>query len=164
LVNSKVQFLIQKFLFFAFGPVDLAAHSAFGPAGSGWPRCPCRPKPPSPAHPARASVASLRDYVFPFGSCLPSWSLLPHLSVKRPRLSAPSLTSCRPSSAVPPPPPGHPAPPSSVPRVPPSRYHPAIISPTLNPPLNPPLPVGQRWTARGWPGSPRVDPVHDFIH
>jgi hypothetical protein len=28
LVNSKIQFLIQKFLFFAFGPADLAAHSA----------------------------------------------------------------------------------------------------------------------------------------
>jgi hypothetical protein len=46
-----------------------------------------------------------------------------------PRLSAPSLTSDRPSSAVPPPPPGHPALPSSAPRVPPSRYHPAIIPP-----------------------------------
>jgi hypothetical protein len=34
LVNSKIQFLIQKFLFFAFGPADLAAHSAFGPASS----------------------------------------------------------------------------------------------------------------------------------
>jgi hypothetical protein len=33
LVNSKIQFLIQKFFFLAFGPVDLAAHSAFGPAG-----------------------------------------------------------------------------------------------------------------------------------
>jgi hypothetical protein len=28
LVNSKIQFLIQKFLFFVFGPADLAAHSA----------------------------------------------------------------------------------------------------------------------------------------
>jgi hypothetical protein len=28
LVNSKIQFLIQKFLFFAFGPADLATHSA----------------------------------------------------------------------------------------------------------------------------------------
>jgi hypothetical protein len=28
LVNSKFQFLIQKFLFFAFGPADHAAHSA----------------------------------------------------------------------------------------------------------------------------------------
>jgi hypothetical protein len=33
LVNSKIQFLIQKFLFLTFGPADLAAHSAVGPAG-----------------------------------------------------------------------------------------------------------------------------------
>jgi hypothetical protein len=33
LLNSKIQFLIQKFLFFTFGPADLAAHSAVGPAG-----------------------------------------------------------------------------------------------------------------------------------
>jgi hypothetical protein len=32
LVNSKIQFLIQKFFLLTFGPADLAAHSAFGPA------------------------------------------------------------------------------------------------------------------------------------
>jgi hypothetical protein len=32
LVNSKIQFLIQKFFFHTFGPADLAVHSAFGPA------------------------------------------------------------------------------------------------------------------------------------
>jgi hypothetical protein len=32
LVNLKIQFLIQKFVFLTFGPADLAAHSAFGPA------------------------------------------------------------------------------------------------------------------------------------
>jgi hypothetical protein len=32
LVNSKIQFLIQKYLFIIFGPADLAAPSAFGPA------------------------------------------------------------------------------------------------------------------------------------
>jgi hypothetical protein len=32
LVNSKIQFLIQKFCFLTFDPADLAAHSAFGPA------------------------------------------------------------------------------------------------------------------------------------
>jgi hypothetical protein len=37
LVNSKIQFLILKFFFLAFGPADHAAHSAFGPAGSRWP-------------------------------------------------------------------------------------------------------------------------------
>jgi hypothetical protein len=30
LVNSKIQFLIQKFFFLTFGTVDLAAYSAFG--------------------------------------------------------------------------------------------------------------------------------------
>jgi hypothetical protein len=30
LVNSKIQFLIQKFFFLTFGPTDLAAHTAFG--------------------------------------------------------------------------------------------------------------------------------------
>jgi hypothetical protein len=33
LVNSEIQFLIQKFFFVAFGPADLAAHLAIGPAG-----------------------------------------------------------------------------------------------------------------------------------
>jgi hypothetical protein len=32
LVNSKIQFLIQKSFFLTFGPADLAAHSASGPA------------------------------------------------------------------------------------------------------------------------------------
>jgi hypothetical protein len=34
LVNSKIQFLIQKFFFLTFGPTDHAAHSTFGPASS----------------------------------------------------------------------------------------------------------------------------------
>jgi hypothetical protein len=33
LVNSEIQFLIQKFFFLDFGPADLAAHSVVGPAG-----------------------------------------------------------------------------------------------------------------------------------
>jgi hypothetical protein len=32
LVNSKIQFLIQKFFFLNFSPADFAPHSAFGPA------------------------------------------------------------------------------------------------------------------------------------
>jgi hypothetical protein len=32
LVNSKIQFLIQKFIFLIFGPADRAAHSASCPA------------------------------------------------------------------------------------------------------------------------------------
>jgi hypothetical protein len=88
LLNSKIQFLIQEFLFLIFGPTDLAAHLASGPA-SRWPRCPRRPKPPRPTHLPRASVASSQEYVFPFGSCLSSWPPLPHLSIKR----APTVSS-----------------------------------------------------------------------
>jgi hypothetical protein len=49
LVNSKIQFLIQKFFFFAFGLGNLTAHSTFGPAGPTGPSPlagrshPCRP-------------------------------------------------------------------------------------------------------------------------
>jgi hypothetical protein len=140
LINSKVKFLIQKFLFFAFGPSNFVAHSAFGLAGSRLPRCPRRSKPPSPAHPARASVASLQEYVFPFGSRLLSWSLLPRLSVKWapavssvPHLRPPELgratTASRPprtaqlcaSGATEPLPP---------------RHHPPVNSPLNPPPLS----------------------------
>jgi hypothetical protein len=33
LINSKIQFLVQKFFFLTFGPADLVAPSAFGLAG-----------------------------------------------------------------------------------------------------------------------------------
>jgi hypothetical protein len=33
-VNSKIQFLIEKFFFLTFGPGDHVAHSTFGPASS----------------------------------------------------------------------------------------------------------------------------------
>jgi hypothetical protein len=82
LVNSKIQFFNSKILFLRFRPGQ-----PYGPLGL-WPSRPRRtlsshgPKPPLPAHLARASVASSRKYVFPFGSRLPSWSLLSRLSVK----------------------------------------------------------------------------------
>jgi hypothetical protein len=72
----------SKILFLRFRPGQ-----PYGPLGL-WlsrPRCPLSsrgPKPPLPAHLARASVASSRKYVFPFGSRLLSWSLLSRLSVK----------------------------------------------------------------------------------
>jgi hypothetical protein len=81
LVNLKMKFLIQKFFFFAFGPANitatrpLAQPAPLAPSSHGL-------KPPLPTHLARASVASSRMYVFPFGSRLPSWSLLSRLSVK----------------------------------------------------------------------------------
>jgi hypothetical protein len=89
LVNSKIQFLIQK-SFFAFGPANLT-----GPLGL-WPSRPRWPLSPPPQAKAvltstsrRASVVSLRKYVFPFGSRLPSWLLLSRLSVER----APAISS-----------------------------------------------------------------------
>jgi hypothetical protein len=115
LVNTKIQFLIQKFFFLTFGPADLAAHSTFGPASPlAWPCCPRRLKPPRPAHLARASVESSREYVFPFGSRLLSWPPLPCLSAKwgrpvsfifllhRPTVAAFSLRLRPPRAARPP--------------------------------------------------------------
>jgi hypothetical protein len=90
LVNSKIQFLIQKSFFFAFGPANLTGPLGLWPCRPRWPLSPpCRLKPSSPVHIARASVASSRKYVFPFGSHLLSWSLLSRLSVKR----APAVSS-----------------------------------------------------------------------
>jgi hypothetical protein len=66
LVNSKIQFLIQKFLFPYFWPADLAAHAASGPASplaSLPPQAETDPAGPPPAH---ASVASSREIRFPF--------------------------------------------------------------------------------------------------
>jgi hypothetical protein len=70
--NSKILFL-RFWLGQPYGPLGL------------WPSRPLSShglKPQLPAHLAHASVASLRKYVFPFGSRLPSWSLLSRLSVK----------------------------------------------------------------------------------
>jgi hypothetical protein len=72
----------SKILFLRFRPGQ-----PYGPLGL-WPSRPHRPlsshgpKPPMPAHLACASVASSLKYVIPFGSRLPSWSLLSLLSVK----------------------------------------------------------------------------------
>jgi hypothetical protein len=103
-----------------------------------WPRRPRRSKPSRPAHLAARRSPLRGKYVFPFGSRLPRRPPLPRLFVNRAQLSAPSPTSSRLSSPAPPPLPGHRAPPSSMPRVPPDRYHLAFIFPPLNPLLNPP--------------------------
>jgi hypothetical protein len=100
LVNSKIQFLIRKFFFLAFGPADLAAYSAFGPASPRWPPFSRRLKPTGwPKLLSRVSIAYLRKYVFPFDLRLPSLPPLPRLSVKRapavrsvPHLWPPELT------------------------------------------------------------------------
>jgi hypothetical protein len=57
----KIQFLIQKSFFFTFGPTDLAAHSAFGPAGPAGPS----PLPQVEAHrPAQAAQPARAVGVF----------------------------------------------------------------------------------------------------
>jgi hypothetical protein len=79
LVNSKIQFLIQKFFFFAFGPANLTGLLGLWPSR---PLSSCGPKPSLPAQLAHASVAYLRKYVFPFGSRLSNWPPPSRLSVK----------------------------------------------------------------------------------
>jgi hypothetical protein len=83
----------SEILFPCFRPGRSCGPLGLWPSQPCWPHCPRRPKPPSLAHPARASVASLREYVFPFDSRLPSWSLLPRLPAT-PRRPAPRL-GCR---------------------------------------------------------------------
>jgi hypothetical protein len=153
LVNLKIQFLIQNFFFLAFGLADFAAHSAFGPAS------PLASLPPQGETPPHRPIQPMRRWrlrrntfsflVRAFRACRLS---LVSLS-SGPRLSAPSLTSDRPSSPTPPPLSDHPAPPSSAPRVPPSRYHPAFISP-LNSPLKPPSSMALK------PLTPVLNPGH----
>jgi hypothetical protein len=83
LVNSKIQFLIQKSFFLAFGAANLAARSASGPASP-----PAAPSPQAetvPAGPSSPRIGrvfarntfSLSDHAFP------SRPPLPRLSVNR---------------------------------------------------------------------------------
>jgi hypothetical protein len=65
LVNSKIQFLIQKFFFLIYGPADLAAHPAFGPA-SPLASLPLQAK-TAPAGPPRLRVSHIFTGIrFPF--------------------------------------------------------------------------------------------------
>jgi hypothetical protein len=138
LVNSKIHFLIQKFFFLISARPTLRPTRPLAQPAH-WPRCPRRPKPsligpssPRVGHVFARNTSSL--LIRAFGA-----SRLSLVSLTTgPKLSAPSPTSSRPSSPTPPPLPSHQAPPSSPPRVPPDRYHLAIISPPLNPLFNPP--------------------------
>jgi hypothetical protein len=72
----------SKILFLRFQPGQPYGPLGLWPSRPRWPLSSHGLKPPLPAHLAHASVASLRNYVFPFGSRLLSWSLLYRLSVK----------------------------------------------------------------------------------
>jgi hypothetical protein len=81
LLNSKIQFLIQKSFFLAFGPANHAAHSASGP-----PSPPAAPSPAGQNHPGRPIQPARRSrlrgkYVFLFDSRLPEPAASPRLSV-----------------------------------------------------------------------------------
>jgi hypothetical protein len=131
LVNSKIQFLIQKSIFFAFGPTNLTGPLGLWLSRPRWPLSPLQGEAVLAGPSSRASVASLRKYVFPFGSCLPSQSLLSHLFVKR----APTISSVfHPAPVVSPP--NSPAPPAPHLGMPPEPLPPHHHSPPLNPPLN----------------------------
>jgi hypothetical protein len=87
LVNSKIQFLIQKF-FFLFRPGRPCCPPGLSAQPAHWPRRPPQAESAQPAHLARASVASSREIRFPFqitpsraGRLLPlSLPCGPHLS------------------------------------------------------------------------------------
>jgi hypothetical protein len=72
----------SKIIFLRFRPGPPYGPLGLWPSQPHWPLSSRGPKQPLPAHLARASVASSRKYVFPFGSRLLSWSLLSHLSIK----------------------------------------------------------------------------------
>jgi hypothetical protein len=136
LVNSKIQFLIQKFFFFLISarPTPRPAWPLAQPAHR--PRHPRRPK--SPGRPIQPACRSRlhRKYAFLFGSCLPEPAAPPRFSdIWAPAVSfVPHLQP--PSSPAPPPIPGHRAPLRSAPRVLSDHYHLAFISPPLIPLLN----------------------------
>jgi hypothetical protein len=83
----KIQILIQKSFFFTFGPANLAAHSAFGPAGLPLPRPRPADRPKPPVHSAQPASPRMRWCI-----CKSTSSSLIHASRHRRLLSLPSLT------------------------------------------------------------------------
>jgi hypothetical protein len=90
LINSKIQFLIQKSFFLAFGPANLAARSASSPASP-----PVAPSPQAetvPAGPSSPRVGriftgntfSLSDHVFPSAAASPFYTTVARPPQRRP--------------------------------------------------------------------------------
>jgi hypothetical protein len=90
----------SKIIFLRFRPGPPYSPLGLWPSQPHWPLSSRGPKQPLPAHLARASVASSRKYVFPFGSRLLSWSLLSHLSIKWARAVSFVFLPHRPTVAV----------------------------------------------------------------
>jgi hypothetical protein len=121
-----------------FGPADLAAHSASGPASPlAAPPLQAETVPAGPSSPRVGHVFTGNTLsFFVRASRAGRLSLVPLIT--GPQLSAPPTTSSCPSSPAPPSIPGHRAPPRFAPRVPLSPYHLTLISPPLISLLNPP--------------------------
>jgi hypothetical protein len=116
LVNSKIQFLIQKIFFFVFGLANPTAHSAFGPASPAGPSPltgqshPCWPIWPVRRWHLRGSTSSLLVRVFRAGRfSLVSLSSGPGLSASSSTPADRPLPFLLVAS-------GHPAPPGLQPR------------------------------------------------
>jgi hypothetical protein len=131
LVNSKIQFLIQKFFFLILARPTLRPTRSLSLASPLVVLSPTgRKRPTGPSSPRVSRVFagntfSFSVYAFRAGR-------LSHVSLSTgPHMSVSSPTSSHPSSPAPPPIPGHRAPLSSAPWVPSSHYHLAFISPPL---------------------------------
>jgi hypothetical protein len=128
LVNSKIQFLIQKSFFLAFGPANLAACSASGPASP--PAAPSSQAKTVPAGPSSPHVGRVLA-----GN---SFSLSDHAFLSRPPLPRLFVNQAPPVRFTPSPrrptlvgnPPFHRCP---APQMPPSFYSPPSSLSPLNP-------------------------------
>jgi hypothetical protein len=122
----------SRILFLHFWPDQPYGPLGLWPSRPRWPLSSRRPNPSLPAQLARASVAYLWKYVFPFGSRLPSWPPPSRLSVKWApavsfffspappdpgRVAVDSLHAAAPHAA------------RSAPRMSPSHYRPPSLSP-----------------------------------
>jgi hypothetical protein len=127
LVNSKIQFLIQKFFsLISARPTPRPVRPLAQPAHR--PRRPRRPKSSRLAHPARASVASSREIRFPFRITPSRAGRLSLIS-----LSTGAHLSDSPPSPRRPTPVGNPPCRCPAPRMPPSFYNPPSSLSPLNP-------------------------------
>jgi hypothetical protein len=131
LINSKIQFLIQKFFFLISARSTLRPTRPLSPVSPlAAPSFTGRKRPAGPSSPRVGRIFAGNTFSFSVHTFRAG--RLSHVSLSTgPQMSVSSPTSSRLSSPAPPPIPGHRAPLSSAPRVPSSRYHLAFISPPL---------------------------------